>query len=306
MLEWILAWAYLWPACIAAVVVVIVLLMVLNVALGMTVLGLYLLLPQDQIDRLMRWVVDVIREKFEHYFRQVEKHLRSTFPVHGTNPNDLPKTSLLLWHPHSLLSVTSVLHNCFKIVDFDSKIVSHSIYHVLPIIKDISRFNNSIPANFDVMRSNLEEGNRVSVMVGGVREMMETEENVLNLTLKSRKGVFRLALISGAPLVPILTYNESKLFPVVKIPMLDSINKFLYSYFHIAVPITSITALQNWVNLYSHPLDIVPTYVGSPISVEKIESPTEKDINDLQKKYIKAVEDLFESTKPEGYKLVIQ
>lgn len=39
------------------------------------------------------------------------------------------------------------------------------------------------------------------------------------------------------------------------------------------------------------------TIVGRPINVEKIENPTEEQINTLQEKYIKELIDLFETNK---------
>lgn len=37
--------------------------------------------------------------------------------------------------------------------------------------------------------------------------------------------------------------------------------------------------------------------VGEPIHVKKIEKPTQEDIDDLHQKFIKRIEDLFESQK---------
>lgn len=154
------------------------------------------------------------------------------------------------------------------------------------------------------MQKILEDGERVSVVVGGVREMLEVEPKTIKVFSK-RKGIFRLALMTGTPLVPILSYGESELFPQIKNDYLDSFNQFLYNTFSIAIPHTTTTSLQNWLKLYHEPLDTIPTHVGDPISVEKISIPTEKDIDNLRKKYIEAVKKLFKETHPSDYKLVI-
>lgn len=304
MLESILPWAYLWPAVFLVLFVVIVLSLALNLVLGVLLLGLYYALPEKLLDQAIHWLVSSSREKFEHYFQKVEDHLRLTFPIHGVTPNNLPKTCLLLWHPHSLLSITAVLHTCFKISELESKIVNHSFYHSIPIVRDIARYANTVPARFDEMQKTLEEGNRLSVVIGGVREMMELEEKTIKIFSK-RKGIFRLALLNGTPIVPILSYGESEMFPQIKDPYLDGLNQFLYETFKIAIPHTTVKALKNWLRLYYEPLDTIPTYIGEPISVEKISIPTEKDIDQLRKKYIESVKKLFKETHPADYKLVI-
>lgn len=305
MLESILPWAYLWPVGVVGIAALVLGLVVANVLLAAILLLVYFALPKETIDQGIHWVVSGAREKFAPYFQRVEEHLRATFPIHGTA--NLPSSCLLLWHPHSLLSVTSVLHTSFGLTPaVNSKIVAHSIYHSLPIIRDCMRYANSIPANFDTMKQTLDAGDRVSVLVGGVREMLDTDSKTVRLVLGKRRGVFRLAYTTGKPIVPVLTYGESELFPVWNHPTLTALNQFLYSTCKIAIPATSWTALSNWINLYWTPLSPVPTYVGEPIVVEKNPSPTESDLTALRETYIKKLTALFDETHPPGYMLVIQ
>jgi len=305
MLESVLPWAYLWPALLVAVVCVVLGLVLANVVLGAILLLVYCVLPTEMIDQGIRWAVTGTREKFGHYFQRVEDHLRATFPIHGGE--NLPTSCLLLWHPHSLLTITAVVHTAFGLTPaVESKIVAHSMYHSIPVIRDCVRNANSIPADFQTMKKTLEEGQRVSVLVGGVREMLDTESKIVRLVLGKRKGVFRLAFTTGKPLVPILTYGESELFPVWNHSILTEINKFLYATFKIAIPVTSWRALSNWINLYWTPLTPVPTYIGDPIVVEKNPSPSESDLSELRDKYIQRLKALFEETHPPGYSLIIQ
>jgi hypothetical protein len=307
MLDTILAWVYLWPVLfVSAGLSVVVLLLTLNLFLSGLLTVVYFLLPPEMIQGWIGSLVTLVRSKFESYFENVETNLRQTFPIHLEAP--LPKTSLLLWHPHSLMGVTPVLHVAYRLTNAlpPSKIVCHSMYHTIPVLRDIATYCHSAPARFADMKHELESGNSLSVIPGGTREMMETEERVLRLILKKRSGVFRLALTSGTPLVPILSYGENELFPSIRTPWLDGINEILYKLFWVALPLTSWTALSNWVKLYSHPLDQITTHVGKPLNVEKVEEPTQEDIDRLRKRYIRRVTKLFKKTAPEGYKLIIQ
>jgi hypothetical protein len=287
--------------CVAVVAGVVAAHVTLGAVLGL----IYVLLPSEMIDDGIRWMVVSTRTKFEQYFQKVEAHLRETFPVHEEHP--IPPSCLLLWHPHSLLSVTAVLHTLFRITpSLESNLVCHSIYHQLPVVKDLARVAQTIPASHDDMKHALDAGNRVSVLVGGVREMLGTEPKTIRLILGKRRGVFRLALMTGRPLVPIITYGESELFPAWNHPTLTAINSFLYSTFRIAIPLTSWTALSNWVQLYWHPLNPIPTHVGAPLEVKMNPSPTEEDIVALRTAYIAKVKELFDATRPEGTTLIIQ
>lgn len=305
MLESLLPWAYLWPAVVLVCVGVVAWVVAANLVVGAVLLSVYSMIPKDVVDRFLDWLVVGSRQKFAHYFQKVEDHLRETFPVHGAKT--LPSSCLLLWHPHSLLAVTAVLHTVFRITpDLASSVVCHSIYHRIPVISDIVRYGGGIPADYAVMKDALTKGDRVSVLLGGVREMMETSEKTIQLVLRNRTGVFRLALQTGTPLVPVLSYGESEMFPAWSHPVLKFVNQILYSAFHIAIPVTSWDALSNWVTLYWNPLTPIPTHVGDPVVVEKIESPTDEDIRTLRETYIARLKELFDETHPPGYTLVIQ
>lgn len=304
MLETFLAWAYLWPVSAGVLLISLMGLLALNLFVSLVLLVLYYLLPQKLIDDFVGWLVGLVREKFASYFERVESHLRSTFQMVGADV--IPASSLLLWHPHSLMSIAPTLHCSFRIHKLESKLVSHNIYHMFPVIKDFAKYANVIPADFEVMKKNLEEGNSVSIIPGGVREMMTTtDEKNIRLVLKNRKGIFRLALLTGRPLVPLITYGESELFPPVESTFMNMLNTIAYSTFKIAMPITSFTAIQNWIELYYRPLSLVTTHTGKAIEVEKTETPTDEDISVLREKYINAVKSLFDETHPKEYTLTI-
>lgn len=44
--------------------------------------------------------------------------------------------------------------------------------------------------------------------------MMQTKPGVIHIV--PRTGVFKLALETGTPIVPVLTYGENELFPVIQ------------------------------------------------------------------------------------------
>lgn len=205
------------------------------------------------------------------------------------------------------MSVSSAIHNAIRITDesyVPTKIVSMSIYHKIPIIKDFMRRFNVIPADYDVIKNTLFTDS-VSIMLGGVKEMMNVNEKTISLVIKNRTGIFRAALETGSNIIPVITYGENKLFPPLNESIIESINAFIYSVFGIAFPIPTWTSIKNWVKLYSHPLEKIHSYVGDEVEVKQKECPTNEDILDLRNKYIKAVQSLFDKTNDGTYTLEI-
>ena len=205
------------------------------------------------------------------------------------------------------MSVASAIHNAMGITSqkyIPTKIVSMSVYHKIPIVKDFMRKFNVIPADYLSIKRTLATDS-VSIMLGGVQEMMNVNENSIKLVIKNRTGIFRAALESGSDLVPVITYGENKMFPPLNNSTVEAINSFMYSVFGIAFPIPTWTSLKNWVQLYKKPLSNIDSYIGEPIKVTKKENPSNEDILDLRNAYIKQVQDLFDKTNDGTYVLEI-
>ena len=54
-----------------------------------------------------------------------------------------------------------------------------------------------------------------------------------------------------------------------------------------------------------HPLEPIHSYTGRPIYVKKIEFPSEENIVNLRKKYVRRVKELFKKTNHNGFTLNI-
>jgi len=140
-------------------------------------------------------------------------------------------------------------------------------------------------------------------MIGGVRDMLDSRPHVI--TIPKRSGVYRIALETGTPLVPVLTYGENERFPPSKHWLFNEINNWLYKNFRLGIPFPSWTAIQNWSELSFKSIKPIHSYTGGPIEVSKVENPTEADVDALRKRYIASVEALFKETAPPEYSLVI-
>lgn len=290
-----MSWLYLWPLVLMGVLGILILLGVLmgvNLVLGLLVASLYGLFPKEV---LFENVASRLRNE------SVEENLRATFQM-AQCPESLPPSCLFIWQPHGLISVSSVMFNaglCKHPNYRANHAVTLPLYHYFPVIGDIIRHLGSIPSDSHSIEKTLIRGESVSVMLGGVREMMAAEEGKhIKLFIRSRSGIFKIALDTGTPLVPVLTYGENELFPRSDEGWATELNKILHTYLGMGMGIPSWKALQNWLELSYRPLKPIMTHVGTPI-------PAVGDIATLRDTYIKAVEELFKKTAPVDYTLEI-
>jgi hypothetical protein len=275
---------------VAGILLLVGMLMGVNLVLGLLVASLYGLFPKEV---LFESVASRLRNK------QVEENIQGTFRMEC--PEAPPPSCLFIWQPHGLISVSSVMFNtglCTHPNYRGNHAVTLPLYHYFPVIGDVVRYLGSIPSDSGSITKTLRKGESVSVMLGGVREMLDAQGTHVKLYIRNRSGIFRIALETGTPLVPVLTYGENEVFPRSDAWWATELNKLLHSYGGMAVGIPTWKALQNWFELSYKPLKPIVTHVGSPI-------PATGSISSLRNAYIKSVEELFKKTAPTGYTLEI-
>jgi len=236
---------------------------------------------------------------FPKYLEKLENNIDETFQFHEKKR---PERALYLWHPHGMLSLSPFIHVIRKGL---GKIVSAPIFSKIPIVRDVYYYAGSIPSDYSVMKSQLEKGS-ISVIPGGTREMMDCQPRTMKLILKDRTGVFKLALETGTPIVPVLTFGEDETFPQLDIPILRSINQWLYSQWKIAIPFMSLTSVANWMHLADSSLPPIQSYCGETIEVPKTPEPSMEQIQELRKKYLTSLEALFQDKAPRGMMLEVE
>jgi 2-acylglycerol O-acyltransferase 2 len=137
---------------------------------------------------------------------------------------------------------------------------------------------------------------QVVLLVGGVREILDVQPGIYKLFLKNRKGFVRLALETGASLVPVFAFNEVEMYnqqifePGSRIKRLQL---FFLKHMRMTFFIISGCGPCGWIPMQTE----ITTVVGDPIDVVKNPSPTVEEVDELHQKFIKALENLFEGHK---------
>jgi hypothetical protein len=263
------------------------------------------MIPSTFIDKPLNLMTNWLRSLHPNVISKIENNIRNTFPIHVLHP--IPEKSIQVWHPHGITAVSLGIHNAFRITSDDFKKASpvvHFGFNLIPIARDMLRQVDAVPSDYSSIKQALNEKS-IAIGLGGVEEMGKVNGKNLEFIIKKRKGIFKIALETGSPIVPIITYGENEIFPDTKNTFLKSINSTLYELFKCKLPFPSIKSVYNWTRIMREPLDPIHTYTGKPIHVKKIEEPTERHIKALRDIYVASVEELFKQTNPGDYTLKI-
>lgn len=105
------------------------------------------------------------------------------------------------------------------------------------------------------------------LIVGGVREQSYAAPDTYKFVLKTRKGFVRIALKTGASLVPAISFGENNTFEKIKWRIR----------FNGRIPITTV--------------------VGAPIHVQENLSPSEEEVDEVHGVFCKQIRELFDEHK---------
>ncbi|CAG8041718.1 unnamed protein product [Penicillium nalgiovense] len=146
-------------------------------------------------------------------------------------------------------------------------------------------------------------GRAITIVVGGARESLNAQPNSLRLVLKRRKGFVKLAIRTGADLVPVLAFGENDLYDQVdsdQHPIIHKLQMLVKQTLGFTVPLFHARGVFNYdVGLmpYRTPLNIV---VGRPIPVmqqQNRDKINDQYIDELHSRYVEELKRLWDQWK---------
>jgi hypothetical protein len=232
---------------------------------------------------------------------RLEENIKSSFPIEGSRHSE---KAIYMFHPHGLFSMTHYFHVGSRLTGWEVRDMKGTAIHWLwwlPFGKELLDHFHFVPSHYSSMKKVLEGGESLSVTLGGVREILYSEPGKMKLNIANRKGIFKMALETGTPLVPVLVYGENELYDTYHTPWLDWLQEKLIPY-ALFIPIPTLQSCLNWLSLASTPLkNPVRTCIGEVIPVEKKESVSEGDVRELRDLYLTKLRKLYSETHPEWY-----
>ncbi|XP_004615831.1 diacylglycerol O-acyltransferase 2-like protein 6 [Sorex araneus] len=257
------------------------------------------------------------------------KYFQSYFPVKLVKTHDLSPDHnyVIVNHPHGIFS-HGVFINFATEATGVSKIfpdITPSLGTLeglfwIPIVREYVMAVGVRPVCESSLRYFLtckNSGNAVIVVVGGAAEALLCRPGASTIVLKNRKGFVKLALKTGAYLVPSYSFGENEVFNQETFPegtwkrffqknFQDTFKKILglnFCTFH-----GRGLTRGSWGFLpFNRP---ITTVVGEPIPVPRIKDPDKKTVDKYHTLYISALQKLFDEHKvhygiPETQELTI-
>lgn len=136
--------------------------------------------------------------------------------------------------------------------------------------------------------------NAVALIAGGIREYNYTLPNTYRFVVAKRRGFARIALQTGAALVPAISFGENNYYDIVDYNT-GCWRRFIEDIFKCKI--------NHFPPIYCGRGFFIPrrlpitTVIGAPIYVRKIENPNDEQINETHELFCKGLKELFDQHK---------
>lgn len=242
----------------------------------------------------------------------VWRHFCNYFPLVLVKTVDLDpkKTYIFGCHPHGIFCASFFCHFATEGSGFAEKfpgIVPHLItlegQFTFPLYREYFMMTGACGCSKESIKYILEKkgpGCAAMIPIGGAAEALEANPGTFTLNVNRRTGFVKLALETGASLVPVFSFGENDIFVQVSNPegsRLKWLQQKLMQAFGFSMPVFHGRGVFNYT-FGILPFRIpVHTVVGSPIDVPKVEQPGKDLVLEWHRKYLLALEALFEENK---------
>lgn len=221
------------------------------------------------------------------------------------NNND--KRYILGLHPHGLFPFGSIgcltqphdmetIRQTMPILlsrRLNSGIASFALY--MPFIREIFLWLGAIDCSRPILKRCLREGHSIAVFIGGAQEAQYSGRGSTTLIINKRNGIFRLALETGAKLVPVYTFDNNNIY--------RSYSWDFFGIFNLVKVITGMWFPRGYFEFRRHRFTAV---IGKPVEINDIikhedQDPYENITDDmvavLKTRYIESLTELFDRYK---------
>ncbi|XP_062904815.1 2-acylglycerol O-acyltransferase 2-like isoform X1 [Mobula hypostoma] len=240
------------------------------------------------------------------------RYFSNYFPITLVKTAELdPKYNYLFgFHPHGVLVAGAFGNFCTEATGFSrlfpgltSYLLMLPFWFRVPFYREYIMCGGLVSSDKQSATHILSQpgGGQVAVLaVGGPPETLDARPGALTLRVLARKGFIKIALKTGAHLVPVFSFGENELFDQVENPpgsTLRAVQDRLQKLMGLAMP------LFHARGIFQYSFGLIPfrkpiyTVVGEPIPVEQNLSPSHSDIERLHELYLDHLTCLFEEHK---------
>ncbi|XP_048191332.1 diacylglycerol O-acyltransferase 2-like protein 6 [Perognathus longimembris pacificus] len=246
------------------------------------------------------------------------KYFQSYFPIKLVKTHDLsPKHNYIIGnHPHGMLSHGAFINFSTEATGFSQIFPSITPFLAtlkwifwIPLLREYVMSLGFSPVSESSLRYKLTHnglGNAVVIVVGGASEVPFCQPGATTVYLKNHKGFVRLALQTGAFLVPSYSFGENDAYALKTFSEGTWIRFFQKYYQKIIKSFSGLNICLfygrgltrgSWGFLpFNRP---ITTVVGEPLPVPKTNKPNKETVDKYHALYINALRKLFDQYKVE-------
>ncbi|XP_070538482.1 2-acylglycerol O-acyltransferase 1-like [Ptychodera flava] len=251
-----------------------------------------------RIDSVRRW--------------KVWEYFRDYFPVSLIKTADLdPAHNYILGvHPHGVMSHGAFCNFATDATGFSKKFPGITSYLItlqgqfwFPFYRDyimLAGLVSCYKGSLEYLLNQSGSGNACAIVIGGAPEVLEAHKGSSTVCLAEKKGFIKLALKTGARLVPVYSFGECNIYDQVANPQgsfLRCLQNRIQKVCGFATPIFTGRGIFNYSFGVLPQREQIACVVGAPIHVDKVKEPTIEDINRLHETYVLALRKLFNDHK---------
>lgn len=202
------------------------------------------------------------------------------------------------WHPHGILILSrlamygGLFEKLFPGVE--SRTLGASPIFAWPGAREISLWMGAVDASPRVAKKVLDAGLSVIVYPGGSKEIFRTDARSRDtvLELNHRMGFVRLALAHGAPLVPVVIYNERAAYSRFDVP------RWLRDFCLRRLQLPLLLFCGRFASFLPHRIRLGVVF-GAPIAVPHVPEIDKDDarVKEVHAQYCRALTELWEAHK---------
>lgn len=143
-------------------------------------------------------------------------------------------------------------------------------------------------------------GRAITIVIGGARESLDAEPGRLRLVLARRKGFVKMAVRTGADLVPVLCFGENELYEQLNPQEHPRVHRFqllVKKLMGFTVPLFHARGVFNYdvgMMPYRRPLNVV---VGRPVQVVQDAKPDQAYVDEVHAQYVRELQRIWDEWK---------
>jgi 2-acylglycerol O-acyltransferase 2 len=217
-------------------------------------------------------------------------------------------------HPHGVLSLSHAINFATNGTGFFSKfpgikclLVTLRQQFKVPFHREYLLGLGVVEVSKESLLNTLTRGPgwSVAIVPGGAQEALDAVNGTMRLTVLRRKGFVRIALRTGASLVPVFAFGENELYKSVKgakrLMPIRLWQNFLKRMYGIVSPTVMGRGVFNrkcpdpFMIPFRQP---VTTVVGPPLELPRLPDPMPSDVDYWHEKYIEKMKELWELSAP--------